>query len=84
MQKEQYRKVGYARSDINQAEIIVCSTKRNNMSFKEKKMNLKHFVLAFLFGTFASLVFASPAQNECHIGNVVPETEKMEAVWYPE
>jgi len=51
---------------------------------KEKKMNYGSIIMAFLFGTIASFVFASSTQEDSIVAVVIPETENMEAIWYPE
>lgn len=51
---------------------------------KEKKMNYGSIFVAFLFGTIASFVFASTIQEDSIVAVVIPETENMEAIWYPE
>ena len=47
-------------------------------------MNYGSIILAFLFGTIVSFMFASSTQKDDMMAIVIPETEAMEAVWYPE
>ena len=51
---------------------------------REKKMNYGTVIFAFVIGMITSFIFTSDIQKDSLIGEVIPESGEMEAVWYPE